>query len=193
MSAPRANTKTPPSLDHSVEIAFTIHPDLARITFDGKPAQEQYLRAIDNINTEEFKNLFERDKPLPGEHITVGSLTFFSTDFSGSTSTYEKLGDGSAYRIVHEHFGLLFDIIKKNHRTVIKTIGNSVMATFTHPANAITASIEVKDAFRPFNKRKDIREAASLKVGIRTGPCLAVTLNSRLNYFGTTVNKAARV
>lgn len=190
---PACEHQNTPSLDHSVEIAFTIHPDLARITFDGKPAQEQYLRAIDVINTEEFKNLFERDKPLPGEHITVGSLTFFFTDLSGSTATYEKLGDGGAYRIVREHFGLLFDIIKKNHGTVIKTIGDAVMATFTHPANAIAASIEVKDAFKQFNKRKDIRGAASLKVGIHTGPCLAVTLNSRLDYFGTTVNKAARV
>lgn len=32
-----------------------------------------------------------------------------------------------------------------------------------------------------------------LKVGLHTGACLAVTLNDRLDYFGQTVNTAARV
>jgi class 3 adenylate cyclase len=32
-----------------------------------------------------------------------------------------------------------------------------------------------------------------LKVGIHTGACIAVTLNDRLDYFGTTVNLAARL
>jgi class 3 adenylate cyclase len=33
----------------------------------------------------------------------------------------------------------------------------------------------------------------TLKAGIHTGPCIAVTLNDRLDYFGTTVNLAARL
>jgi class 3 adenylate cyclase len=33
----------------------------------------------------------------------------------------------------------------------------------------------------------------ALKVGLHTGACLAVTLNDRLDYFGQTVNIAARV
>jgi class 3 adenylate cyclase len=32
-----------------------------------------------------------------------------------------------------------------------------------------------------------------VKIGIHEGPCLAVTLNDRLDYFGQTVNIAARV
>ena len=32
-----------------------------------------------------------------------------------------------------------------------------------------------------------------LKVGIHEGRCLAVTLNDRLDYFGSTVNAAARI
>src|SRR5258705_2774172 len=33
----------------------------------------------------------------------------------------------------------------------------------------------------------------TLKAGIHTGPCIAVTLNERLDYFGSTVNMAARL
>ena len=32
-----------------------------------------------------------------------------------------------------------------------------------------------------------------LKAGIHVGPCIAVTLNDRLDYFGSTVNLAARL
>ena len=32
-----------------------------------------------------------------------------------------------------------------------------------------------------------------LKAGLNTGPCIAVTLNDRLDYFGSTVNMAARL
>jgi class 3 adenylate cyclase len=33
----------------------------------------------------------------------------------------------------------------------------------------------------------------ALKAGLNTGPCIAVTLNDRLDYFGSTVNMAARL
>ena len=37
------------------------------------------------------------------------------------------------------------------------------------------------------------QEDLLLKIGIHTGPCLAVMLNDRLDYFGQTVNIAARI
>ena len=36
-------------------------------------------------------------------------------------------------------------------------------------------------------------EALRLKTGLHVGPCLLVTLNGRLDYFGTVVNVAARI
>ena len=36
-------------------------------------------------------------------------------------------------------------------------------------------------------------ESLQLKAGLHTGPCIAVTLNDRLDYFGSTVNLAARL
>ena len=36
-------------------------------------------------------------------------------------------------------------------------------------------------------------DAWSIKIGLHAGPCIAVTLNDRLDYFGSTVNLAARL
>jgi class 3 adenylate cyclase len=36
-------------------------------------------------------------------------------------------------------------------------------------------------------------EGLAIKLGLHSGPCVAVTLNGRLDYFGSTVNLAARL
>ena len=50
----------------------------------------------------------------------------------------------------------------------------------------------MRDAMRALNDKRG-REDLTLKIGVHEGPCLAVTLNDRLDYFGQTVNIAARV
>src|SRR5207253_9020604 len=40
---------------------------------------------------------------------------------------------------------------------------------------------------------KDLKGDLCLKIGIHEGPCLAVSLNDRQDYFGQTVNIASRV
>jgi len=43
------------------------------------------------------------------------------------------------------------------------------------------------------NRRSPERHQLVLKAGLHTGSCLAVNANERLDYFGTTVNLAARL
>ena len=110
------------------------------------------------------------------------------TDLKGSTALYDRVGDIVAYDLVREHFRVLGEIVAAEHGAVVKTIGDAVMATFPTPDRALAA------AFRMRASVKDIRDGDLLiKIGIHEGPCLAVTLNDRLDYFGQTVNIAARV
>ena len=74
----------------------------------------------------------------------------------------------------------------------MKTIGDAVMATFPTPDHALAAALRMRDAMRGLNRERQ-REDLLLKIGIHEGPCLAVTLNERQDYFGQTVNIAARV
>src|SRR5581483_8283548 len=75
---------------------------------------------------------------------------------------------------------------------VVKTIGDAVMATFPTPDRAVAAALRMRDAMRRLNDAH-ANEDLVLKIGIHEGPCLAVTLNERQDYFGQTVNIAARV
>jgi class 3 adenylate cyclase len=75
---------------------------------------------------------------------------------------------------------------------VVKTIGDAVMATFPTPDRALAAALKMRDAMRRLNEERG-REDLLLKIGIHEGPCIAVNLNERQDYFGQTVNIASRV
>ena len=70
---------------------------------------------------------------------------------------------------------------------VVKTIGDSMMAAFSHPDSALAAAIEIQRKFRP-----GIQDIA-LRVSVHRGTCLAVKLDSNIDYFGSTVNYAAKM
>ena len=72
----------------------------------------------------------------------------------------------------------------------MKTIGDAVMAVFREPAAALKAMIDAQSSLAA---PPDGSAPLILKAGIHAGPCIAVTLNDRLDYFGSTVNTAARL
>src|SRR5204862_4567239 len=128
----------------------------------------------------------------PDQRLKITSLTFLFTDLKGSTALYERVGDLVAYDLVRQHFGVLHEIVASETGAVVKTIGDAVMATFSTPDRAVAAALRMRDAMLSLNERHR-SEDLLLKIGIHEGPCLAVTLNDRQDYFGQTVNIASRV
>lgn len=63
------------------------------------------------------------------------------------------------------------------------------MAVFRQPVAALKA---IKTAHAALSRLEGTPSLA-IKVGLHTGPCIVVTLNERLDYFGSTVNIAARL
>lgn len=66
------------------------------------------------------------------------------------------------------------------------------MATFPVPHRAVSAALRMQEAMRHLNEERKAEDLI-LKIGIHEGPCLAVSLNDRQDYFGQTVNIASRV
>jgi class 3 adenylate cyclase len=139
-----------------------------------------------------FRDLFPDQILRPGEDMAVGNVTLMFTDLKGSTALYERLGDGAAYRLVREHFAFLAAAIRCHDGALVKTIGDAVMAAFSDPAQAVRAALAVQREIKDFNARQ-AGEGVIIKMGMHAGPCIAVTLNDRLDYFGSTVNLAARL
>jgi class 3 adenylate cyclase len=137
-----------------------------------------------------FRDLFSSEALRPGEQISVGSLTVVFTDLRGSTQLYRAIGDAPAFGRVMSHFDVLRAVIADEEGALVKTIGDAVMAVFRFPANAVRASLRAQKKLASLESGSD---PLHLKVGIHSGACIAVTLNDRLDYFGGTINMAARL
>ena len=151
-----------------------------------------FLTAKRLLTNQTFRDLYNTDTLDPDQRLKITSLTFLFTDLKGSTALYERVGDLVAYDLVRQHFGVLYEIVASETGAVVKTIGDAVMATFPTPDRALAAALRIREAMARINAERG-NEDLLLKIGIHEGPCLAVRLNNNQDYFGQTVNIAARV
>ena len=190
--------------------AVTLRPGPLRIAFDNRTdrrvlpsvwvagealhdllgRRRPFLTAKRLLTNQTFRDIYRTDTIDVDQRLKITSLTFLFTDLKGSTELYERVGDLVAYDLVRAHFRVLTEIIAAEAGAVVKTIGDAVMATFPTPDRAVAAAVRMREAVR------EIRQGdgdLTLKIGIHVGPCLAVVLNDRQDYFGQTVNIASRV
>jgi class 3 adenylate cyclase len=137
----------------------------------------------------DFLDLFATEAPATGVELSIAHLALLFSDLTGSTALYERVGDARAFAIVQEHFHDMTDAVVACRGAVVKTMGDAVMATFTSPVDALDAAIRMIERCR--TRHGDLGLGA--KLGIAAGPCLAVRANDRIDFFGTTVNMAARL
>jgi class 3 adenylate cyclase len=144
------------------------------------------------LTNQTFRDIYRTDTIDIDQRLKITSLTFLFTDLRGSTHLYERVGDLAAFDLVRAHFRVLHEIVASEAGAVVKTIGDAVMATFPTPDRAVAAALRMREEMHRLNAERG-REDLLLKIGIHEGPCLAVTLNDRQDYFGQTVNIASRV
>lgn len=169
------------NLDKDTEFIFT------------KLKKSEWNDASFITSLQEFRDMFSTEVLSLNESFSIQNITFIFTDIKGSTEMYEKLGDSKAFFLIKEHFKILEEVVKRNNGGIVKTIGDAIMAVFSVTENALKASYEMIEAFDKFNQQNNIVNNIFIKVGIHNGSCIAVNLNDKIDYFGTSVNMAARI
>jgi class 3 adenylate cyclase len=154
--------------------------------------RKPFLTAKRMLTNQTFRDVYKADNLNIDQRLKITSLTFLFTDLKGSTALYERVGDLAAFDLVRAHFRALLEIISSEKGAVVKTIGDAVMATFIRPEHALAAGLRMRAAMTALNVERGTEDLI-VKIGIHEGPCLAVMLNERQDYFGQTVNIAARV
>lgn len=200
---PMCHTLGTPRLDNEVRVTFSVHPRFRSLYADAndKDFRVETDARLGTVSGQallllpEFRRLFPQERLLPDESLEVGRVALLFTDLAGSTALYAQRGDPRAYHLVRLHFDELFAAAEAHGGTVVKNIGDAVMAAFQTPAEALAAALEMQNRVAALNQTRQLTgdERLILKVGLHSGPCLHVTLNERPDYFGTTVNLAARV
>ena len=129
----------------------------------------------------------------PGRQLSVSRIALLFSDLSGSTALYSRVGDARAFRLVQDHFDLLQSPISAEGGVIVKTIGDAVMAAFPDEPAALRAALAAQAAWPQFAAAHPDGEGVLLKLGVHAGPAYVVTANGALDYFGQTVNLAARL
>jgi class 3 adenylate cyclase len=193
--------------DHAPEVTVQMQPGPLKLTLENRSnvrtlpgvwvvsdkvhelvnKRRPFLTAKRLLTNQTFRDIYRTDALDVDQRLKITSLTFLFTDLKGSTELYERVGDLAAYDLVRAHFRILNEIVAAESGAVVKTIGDAVMATFPTPDRAMAAALKMREAL------KDLKDDLLLKIGIHEGPCLAVSLNDRQDYFGRTVNIASRV
>jgi class 3 adenylate cyclase len=158
--------------------------------------RKPFLTAKRLLTNQVFRDLYGSNTIDAEQRLKITSLTFLFTDLKGSTELYERVGDLAAFDLVRAHFKVLNEIVAAEAGAVVKTIGDAVMATFSTPDRAVAAALRMREAMLDLGNGHGNGHNGDdllLKIGIHEGPCLAVVLNDRQDYFGQTVNIAARV
>ncbi len=151
---------------------------------------DQAVTAAAVTSRQIFRDLFSKEILRQGERISVGVITIVFTDLKDSTRLYTEIGDAPAFGRVLDHFDLVRGEIAAEGGGIVKTMGDAVMAVFTHPVCAVRAMRKAQGALSAHEKA---RPGFALKCSIHQGPCLAISQNEHLDYFGTTVNVASRL
>jgi len=147
------------------------------------------LRPGDLFAVQEFRDLFSEQYISADVQLSVGEQTVLFTDIVGSTSLYIDRGDPEAFVEVRKHFSKVYRVIRDHEGAVVKTIGDAAMASFTDPVQALSAAHELQCVFGSAETDSPVR----LRISLNTGVCIAVNLNSNIDFFGHTVNLAAKL
>lgn len=101
------------------------------------------------------------------------------TDIVGSSQLYSAHGNQKAKAMIDQAIGLMTGAVRDCKGTVIKTIGDEVMSSFTDPEPACEAAIRMNEELQQFNFQ------------LRTGLCYGKVIQDNNDYYGDTVNNAA--
>jgi class 3 adenylate cyclase len=165
-----------------------LHVKLERLGYASRAATAHVVTTMS-----EFRRLFSKDLLKPSTPLKVGHCTILFSDLTGSTALYTKAGDAAAFRLVDDHFDVLRKTIDEAGGTVVKTMGDAVMASFVEARACVRAAIASLRAFEAFRASHPYGGDTGLKLGLFAGPCYVVTANDAIDYFGQTVNCASRV
>jgi predicted ATPase/class 3 adenylate cyclase len=116
----------------------------------------------------------------------TGTVTFLFTDIEGSTRLWEQEPERMRPALAR-HDAIARSAVEDNRGAVVKMSGDGIHAAFTDPLDALGAALQLQQALVD----PEVTDGIALRVrcGLHTG----VAERRDNDYFGSTVNRAARV
>src|SRR5262245_8316270 len=116
-------------------------------------------------------------------------LAILFADVVGSTRLYELMGDLRARDMVAICIDCMRSATEQHQGTVIKTMGDEIMATFPSADEALNAAAQMQQQISAHAQLKVEGQPVAIRIGCHFGP---VVLENR-DVFGSTVHTANRM
>ncbi|MFC3226288.1 adenylate/guanylate cyclase domain-containing protein [Marinibaculum pumilum] len=139
-----------------------------------------------------FRELCPEQVIRPGDEVAISRACVLFADLKGSTALYARLGDAAAYGLVRDYFAFFAERLTEAGGVLVKTMGDAVMAAFAEPEAAVATALAIHRDAAAFSRQHG-GDALVSKIGLHAGPCVAVNTSGLMDYFGRTVNLAARL
>lgn len=197
-----ARGKTPEAYGQSVERALALadkslggevamEPKLAeQFLADGWSGRAEHYRA-DGFSLLRLRGdpdgASPEVSPKPAVEVTRAATLF--TSLVDWPAVFERHGRRRAYATVKAFHAYVEEIVVRHGGSVVKTTGDTVMATFPGTGAAVKAGLELQARLGDVKRASALGRFVAARVGISAGR----VLKDGPDYFGNTVNAAARL
>lgn len=147
------------------------------------PTPNVELLGTEMLAIQHLVDVARRDGPELTQTEGLASVLF--TDVEGSTALAEALGDQKWSALIDDHFQTIADIVKKHRGQFVKSLGDGTLSCFSSANQALMAAVEMQTAAASDTEEPRL----GIRIGIHTGD----VVQSRGDFFGSVVNKAARI
>ncbi len=111
------------------------------------------------------------------------------TDIRGSSLFFKIHGDIAGRLMMQRHYDMLFPLIEEYRGAVVKTVGDSIMATFFDPLNAVNAAMAMQQKLYDYNAQQSADDPIRIRIGINFGKGIV----EEHDVFGDVVNVASKL
>ena len=132
---------------------------------------------------------FNPSKPID-EYLqdSVKKIAVLFTDIVGSSKFFKSHGDTAGRKMLRQHQEIASPAVVEHGGIVVKVLGDSIMAYFSNPQEALKSAIKIQQKFQSFNQRKDPRYQIHIRMCIHYGGGIV----EDKDIFGDVVNMAAK-
>lgn len=149
------------------------------VRIESRGARADGVPAIVAVTSPTFRDYFGRELIGEGEVIDVSHLFFLAVDASDRGALFSERGDAPACASLRDLEARFADLVRDARGAVLVGPLDTLVAAIPSGVRALHAGIEV------------IRSTdLPVRVALHGGKCLALTRESRIDYFGETLHRA---
>lgn len=136
------------------------------------------------------KSLLLQSRPVDeSSKDSIQKMAVLFTDIVASTRYFKSHGDLAGRQMLQLHQDFVSSALVDHSGILVKTLGDSVLAYFLDPKEAIRSAIIIQQDFKEYNKGKEPGDQVRVRISIHYGDGIV----EENDIFGNVVNLAAKL